>query len=388
MKKENKQAVDVNNVSLCSDGRYLIRVTVNGKRIPRYIPVADTKNKSSRELKKFLESERTKFEDECRIGKPTPQTFAVVADEWYNTMTVGVLQETSRKQYEGQLPRIIKAIGHIRIDRLTDYDIKAFINELAKKSPGVVENNLAIISHVCKLGKSRGMITVNPAETVKLPKRPKKPKEIYTREEVVKLLKAVETHENPQFRLFVTLAAYTGMRTGEMLGLAWKDVDFKKRTVYIHQQLVKPTGEALCMNNQTKNRVERIITVPTDVIDVLREWQDLQRYDDNKGMVFSKNGAYMPKHSFTWHLKALCKSCGIKYRPPHRFRHSVASILIADGESPATVAEYIGDKISTVLEYYVHAEAETVRQASNTICTAFTIVQNGISLVSAPKKKA
>jgi integrase len=59
-------------------------------------------------------------------------------------------------------------------------------------------------------------------------------KEAYRREEITTLLKTVETHKTPQLRLFVTLAAYTGMRAGEILGLEWKDVNFKERTIYIY----------------------------------------------------------------------------------------------------------------------------------------------------------
>jgi integrase len=358
--------MNVKNVDVRKDGNAQIRITVNGVRKTKYVP-APTAKLSDRQFEKYLESERTKFEMECRSDKTTPQNFSILADMWLETMTVGVLRETSRRVYRGQLPRIKQAIGHIRIDRLTDYDIKVFVNSL---SAGVVENNLAIISNVCKLGKSLGMIQVNPVETVKAPKRNRTAKSTYSRQEIVNLLQLLENHNNPQLRLFATLAAYSGMRTGEMLGLEWSDVDFKAHTLYIHQQLIGTDINSLHIHNGTKNGKNRTVSAPPLVFDMLLEWKQSQGNECKAGMVFGENGGYMSKYRPRDWLKYFCKAHGLRYCSPHAFRHFVATTLLAESETPATVAEYLGDKISTIFTYYVHAETGAVKQASNTMDNA------------------
>jgi len=290
---------------------------------------------------------------------------------WFNKAPVS---DTTLEHYRGQLPRILQAIGKTRIDKLNEHDITIFINGL---SSGVVENNLGIISNVCKLGKSLGMITVNPAENIKPQKKPRKEKKIYSREEMRELLSLLETCDNPQLRLFANLAAYTGMRTAEILALEWVDINFEACTLYIHQQLLETKEKGLYIAPYTKNRIPRTITVEKTVIDLLADWKQKQGDECKAGMVFGENGGFMSRYTPRNELMSFCNKHGLNYRSPHTFRHFVGSMLIAQGENPATVAAYIGDKISTVLDYYVHAEEEAVKKASKTIGNVIQNVKNG-----------
>jgi len=181
----------VKNVKALSNGLYEVCVTVNGKRKSKYLRAPE--KLTERQLEKCLETERANFERQCTSDKSTPLTFSALADMWLDVSKLQI-RETTRQMYKGQLPRILQAIGHIRIDRLTTYDIQVFINELAKsKSHSICDSNKGIISNVCKLAKSLKMIDVNPAETVCLPKENRTEKEIYSREEMRELLSCWKT---------------------------------------------------------------------------------------------------------------------------------------------------------------------------------------------------
>jgi len=334
---------------------------------------------TQRQIEKWLEAERTEFEKSCNTDNTIPQSFGVIADMYFNNMARHKIRDTTYDNYSTQLPRIREALGKIRIDKLTDYDIQCFINDLSDgkidgkpKAHGTCDNAKAIISNVCKLAKSLGMIAVNPVETVKLPEKIHKEKDIYTREEVVWLLKSLENYNNEQLRLWVNLAATTGMRTGEILGLEWSDVSFDTNTIYIHQQLVKTNAKGLHIFG-TKNRKNRTVTVPHNVIEMLKVWK--QKSISNMVFYNEEDGSYCPKYRPRNWLAMFCRKTGFRYCSPHSFRHFYATTLLTDGVPVATVARVIGDKIKTVFDNYVHAESG----AENRACSA---IENALKNVS------
>jgi integrase len=233
-------------------------------------------------------------------------------------------------------------------------------------------NNKGIISNVCKLAKSLQMIEINPAETVCLPKENRAEKVIYTREEMRELLSLLEKCDNPQLKLFANMAAYTGMRTAEMLGLEFTDIDFDKNTIRIHQQLVHTKEKGLHIYDETKNSKDRIITVPKSLIDLLNDWKRQRKCDS--GIVFTENNGLMSKTRPRDWLQTFCKRNGIRYCSPHSFRHWHVTTLHKDGIDVAEIARRIGDEIATVLKVYLHAE----KSADVEACAAIENALNAI----------
>lgn len=82
------------------------------------------------------------------------------------------------------------------------------------------------------------MIRKNPIHMVQPPKAVKKEIEIFTPEELRKILDTMQSHKTlAMFYPIVLVAMNTGMRKGEVLGLQWCDVAIKHRTLFIRQQV-------------------------------------------------------------------------------------------------------------------------------------------------------
>ena len=101
-------------------------------------------------------------------------------------------------------------------------------------------HHLSFISDVFSYAVKMDMLSENPCRKVTVPKGEKKEKEIYTIEEIEQLFRLLETAPL-KYRTFFTLAIYSGFRRGELLGLEWKDIDWRTNVIS-----VKPNIELFC----------------------------------------------------------------------------------------------------------------------------------------------
>jgi len=92
-----------------------------------------------------------------------------------------------------------------------------------------------------------------------------------TREEFIRFIDACH---NQQIRNFWSLAVYTGMRHGEMCGLAWEDIDLKAGTLIVRRSHTLTKELKL---PKTEASTDRIIHLIQPAIDVLKNQAEMTR---------------------------------------------------------------------------------------------------------------
>ncbi len=138
------------------------------------------------------------------------------------------LRNTTYNSMYHRRQRIYKAIGHIRMDKLTARQIQVFINSLSKEganelngkplSPKSIRRHLNLISDVFGYAVKMGVVSENPCLKFTLPKIEQKEKQIYTPEQAARFLDLLND-EPIKYRVFFNPAIFSGFRRGEMLGL-------------------------------------------------------------------------------------------------------------------------------------------------------------------------
>lgn len=191
------------------------------------------------------------------------------------------------------------------------------------------------------------LIKDNPFSCVKVGKRNEEAKEIiaFSELELKRILQAAQKKSLFHYAL-LSLAAYTGMRYGELYGLRWKDVDLKKAEITVRQQFaVTGVNQYGLKSLKTKNGQNRCIPIPAKLVRVLRQYKMAYPIDIS-GRLFVKHYRGMKSSQL---IKAVVPSATM-----HTFRHTYATRLISQGVDVATVAALMGDKIETINKYYVH----------------------------------
>jgi integrase len=200
-------------------------------------------------------------------------TVAQAAMDWLKYVE-GEKRERSTLNYYRQHAEkhILPRLGPIKLAVLTTPGIQKFRDELLETiSRPLARKVLTSLKMLLKDAKRRGNVAQNVASDVaiKLDRRHKHKlkvgEDIPTPDEITAFLSAAEGRWKP----FFLVAIFTGLRASELRGLRWKDVDFDKKQLTVHQRadrwrkIGKPKSEA----------GERTIPIPPTTLNALREWK-------------------------------------------------------------------------------------------------------------------
>ena len=187
------------------------------------------------------------------------------------------VRHSTRQSYKENFKNhIIPELGQRRVDELTRKHTRAFVATLVGK--GLAKATIRIITaQLCAMlneGKEDGVIQDNPATKLSRFYRnaPVKHEHIQplTADEVRVFLKATLKYAPEQYPVFLC-GIHTGMRTGELVGLQWADVDFFGKFITVRRNIVRRRI------NPTKNSKIRRIDMSDALLDMLKALKQKRR---------------------------------------------------------------------------------------------------------------
>lgn len=232
-----------------------------------------------------------------------------------------------------------------------------------------------LISIILAQAEKEMLVPYNAAAKATPPKAAKKAPNYFQPETISEILKALEA-EPLKWQLITHMLLVTGCRRGEIMGLKWDKVDFKTNRVKIDRELIISKSKGV-HESTTKTNDIRYLTLPTETMVLLRKHKREQlrlqlangdRWIDS-GYVFTQdNGDHMNPDSVTGWLYGFSRRHGLPHINPHAFRHTVASVLLANGTDIVTVAAQLGHaSASTTENFYAHIIEENKAKASECI---------------------
>ena len=228
-------------------------------------------------------------------------------------------------------------------------------------------NYYSVINRIFKYATSLDIIKSNPLDKIIKPKnRPLKAKENhYTKQELTEFLKVCKANCKPVEYTFFHLLAFSGLRSGEAIGLMWSDVDFENKRLSISRTAVVVNKKQTVQDPKTK-RSKRVITLDDETLNVLKLWKRQQikeyfqagkAYQHDSNYIFTNNrGEWLLSSTMKVKLKRfLCKHNELKKITPHGFRHTHASLLFEAGLTAKIISDRLGhNNVQTTLDMYTH----------------------------------
>ena len=314
------------------DGR--LRKVVNGKSFY---------GKTEREINQKILDYREK--------KEKGPTFKEVADEWW-VLEVEQLSPSTVRGYRKATERAIDFFGKRYVKDISTSEITMFLHHLGRKNYAkkTVKNHKIVISRIMHYAVVECYIAFNPAREAEMPRGLSETKrKPASREEELKV------HNSSHIWLMPYMALLTGMRKGELLGLKWDDIDFKKNLISVNRSVWYGGGTNI-KEPKTEAGIRKIpILLPLQ--------NELQKYKCIPGNFVFGDEKPLSEKKFRYMYAKFQKETGIT-ATLQQLRKSYATMAVG-ANIPADVLKSIfGHKdISTTLNIYAEVREDRIIKA-------------------------
>jgi integrase len=283
-------------------------------------------------------------------------------EEWLPAIKPTVKQSTGRRY--GRVATIYIAkrdIGAVPLRGLSPGHVNKLYAELDAEGLSVATRRLvsAVLGRALGDAVRWGKVPRNVARLADPPSLPASHVEAWSTGELRRFLAYVEGDD--LFALW-RLSALTGMRRGEVLGLAWECLDLDAASLRVERQLV-PLDPGVYFDSPKNKRSRRTIALDAETVAVLREHRERQLLEqdfagdayDHGDLVFANPlGAPILPRTASDRFLRLRKAAGVPVGTLHVLRHTHATILLTEGVPLHVVAARLGDDPKTVLSTYAH----------------------------------
>jgi len=345
-----------------ADGRWEARVIVTGAdgRRTRRSLLAHTRNEVRDKLTAAQRAEAN--------GLPQPAervTVGAFLDGWLRDSVRPTVRPSTYRNYEAIVRvHLAPGLGHVPLARLTPQQVQAFLNakSTGKLAPRTVAYLRAVLRQALGQAERWGLVTRNAARLAEPPRVPRREVSPLSPDQARLFIEAIR---GDRLEALYLVALGAGLRQGEILGLAWTDIDFEAATLTVRHALQRVDGQ-LTLGEPKSVTSRRVVALPNLVVDALRAHRTRQRqgrllagsrwHDDPRGFVFTTTvGTPMDGIAVTRRFQAILVSAGLPRQRFHDLRHACASLLLAQGVSPRVVMETLGhSQISLTLNTYSH----------------------------------
>jgi integrase len=292
--------------------------------------------------------------------------------EWWATTTnlrrtTSVRDETYLRLYV--LPRF----GDLPLATIGQRDVRAWIADLTARdlAPATVVKAYHLLGKVLAGAVDAGMIAQSPCRRVPLPKIEREEMRFLTPAEIARLADTIR----PSYHTLVLVAAYGGLRIGELAGLRRERVDLLRGTVEVAEIMTEVAGKLQVGPPKTRAS-RRTVGLPRTVINDLTG--HLARPGAPSGFVFtSPQGGPLRVAAFRSRIwRPATRAAGLDGLRIHDLRHTAVALWIAAGANPKEVAARAGHaSVSFTLDRYGHLYPEADASLRDRLDAFFTAGQ-------------
>lgn len=248
--------------------------------------------------------------------------------------------------------------------------------EVTKEERGLADKTILehhrLISSILAHAEKELIVPYNAAAKATPPTVKKQEPNYFQPEEIAAILEALES-ESIKWRTLTHLLIVTGCRRGEIAGLKWDKVDLNTGRIKIDRALLVTPSMGV-YEDTTKTEDTRYLRIPAETVQLLKQyrthqWELQLKNGDrwvNSGYVFTTDcGNHIRPDTITAWLSNFSKRHNLPHINPHAFRHTVASVLIANGTDVVTVSKQLGHaSVNTTESFYSHIIEENKAQAA------------------------
>lgn len=361
-------------ISQRKDGLYTARFTDKlGKRRQQYF-------KKLQDCRNWL-ADAQFLDEHGEINACGDMTVSAWFEYWIDNIKSGNAKYNTVRNYRYQFNHNIeKYIGTMKLKDVKPMHCQNVINQmsLSEYKDSTIGLTKIAMSVMFEDAVENGLISQNPVtKSVKTPYRSESiPKKAMSKNQQKAFL---ENAKSSSYFYQYAFILQTGLRTGELVGLKWSDIDFEKNSMYISRTMEYRDGKWRISTPKSKSGC-REIPLTNQAIKILQKVK--QRKNpivtsiEYHSLVFlSRNGTPIDNATYNNSLKRICKKANIEHFSMHGLRHTFATRCIEAGMQPKILQEILGHaNIGTTMNIYVHITEDSKAEEIKNIESMLNVI--------------
>lgn len=358
----------------------------NGTYCARFV---DRFGKRKSKRSKKLQEVRQWLADAIYINEHSDieQATNMIVDAWFeywiDVKRKTVRPNTVRNYTERYYKNIQKVIGKKILTAIKPIHCQKIFMNMADEGyrTTTIYQTRITLYNMLEFAKENEVILSNPCKkSVKSDMgKPSQKKKALTIEEQKKFLKQAkgQSYEN-QYKFILQ----TGLRTGELVGLKWEDVDFENKTVKIQRSMEYRYSVGAWRTGEPKSKSGyRTIPLTDEAIRILlaqKEKNSKIKFiseEWSKYIFLCRKGEPVKNSTYDTALFKICEKAGINKFSMHVLRHTFATRCIEGGMMPKTLQKILGhSNIGITMNLYVHITDEEKQKEINMVACALNVI--------------
>lgn len=328
-------------------------------------------------------ADATYIDEHSDLGQAADMTVDAWFEYWIGIKKQTVRYNTVRNYAERYHANIQPVIGTKLLNEIKPLHCQKIMSDMADKgykTSTIYQTRIALFN-MLEFAKENDVILSNPCKkSVKSDiGKPSGKKEALTIDVQRKFLEHIKgnSYEN-QYRLVLQ----TGLRTGELIGLKWSDIDFKKRILKVERSMEYryKVGEWRVGEPKSKSGY-RTIPLTNEAIRILKEQKRKNSKIDIISMEWADivflcgKGTPVKNSTYDSNLFKICDKAGINRFSMHVLRHTFATRCIEAKMLPKTLQKIMGhSNIGITMNLYVHITEDEKQKEIDMVADALNVV--------------
>ncbi|MBA2283324.1 MAG: tyrosine-type recombinase/integrase [Acidimicrobiia bacterium] len=288
-------------------------------------------------------------------------TLAEYAPEWLDTRLTSrgeVLRPKTRELYDSFLRlHILPALGDTALSRLSTSRVRSWHSRLLATGPGpsTAAKCYRLLRTMLNTAVEDGLLAVNPCSIKGAGVEPNEERSIPTLAEVDALADAIRV----DLRALVLLAAFVGLRRGELLALTRRDIDLLHRTINVRVQRQEAKGGGHLITAPKTDAGRRRVVIPASLVPELEAHLERWAGSGPDGILFpgTKGG---PLRICVWQREwtRTKAELGLPDVRLHDLRHVAGTLAASTGAGTKELMHRLGHASPRAALLYQHATAQ------------------------------
>lgn len=269
------------------------------------------------------------------------------------------LTPRTRLLYRGILDStILPAVGTVPLDRFSPTSVRTWYDALDKDKPTARAHAYSLLRAILMTAVEEDLIPANPCRV--RGGGSAKTKHQTRTASLAELDKIVEQVPE-RYRAMILLAAWCGLRFGELTELRRKDLDLADARVHVLRGVTRGNGE-VWVGEPKSQAGKRSVTMPANVVQAVRTHLSQHTEPSREALLFpGRNGLHMTPSTLQKVWERARAEAGREDLHFHDLRHTGATFAAATGATLADLMARMGHSTAAAALRYQHAAADRDR---------------------------